>query len=243
VRERAEASYGRFSQLLGQARMPARTLDVRLKGDAQRGQMPTVSADAGELILVRFPGPEGGYEASLSHELMHQIRWELWTNPKLQTSAFLFVEEGFAELLAVEAGFPSTGFPTYGFPLAVAAGTWLHSNESLPIPNLISNHAALNFRCMPQAYTLRLSFMLYLRERFGLQPIVRLAYWSQALRPEDIEQVLGVNLEVLSLEWTAWAIRKYENVKDAKEQSKMFRTNTPIQYFEVCGPEVLPQAD
>lgn len=89
VEARAEGSYARFSQLLGHERMPKRILGVRLKGDAQRGEGSTVSTEAGELVLVRFPGPGGGYDASLSHELMHQVRWDMWTNPKLQTDAFL----------------------------------------------------------------------------------------------------------------------------------------------------------
>lgn len=238
VQARAEASHARFSELLGRDRMPNQLLSIRLKGDAMRGEMPTVSPDSGELILVRFPGVGGGYEAALSHELMHQIRWHLWTNPKLQTDAFLFVEEGLAEALATEAGYPSKGFPTYGFPVSIAAGTWLKSDRALPIPNLIRNHKALNFRCMPQAYTLRLSFMMYLRERFGLAPLIRLGYWPEPLRAEHIEKALGADLESVAGDWKAWAMRQYDSEMDAAQQSTSFLTKTPIRYFEVCASDV-----
>lgn len=238
VQDRAELAYSRYSQLLGAQRMPTKPIAVRLNGDAEGGRGSTVSTEAGELILVRFPGPGGGYEASLTHELTHQIRWALWTNTKFQTHAFLFIEEGFAEILATEAGLPSQGFPTYGFPVAVAAGTWLKSNQALPLQDLVRRHAALNFRCMPQAYTLRLSFMTYVREKYGLEPIVRLAYWPEPLRPEDIEQVLGASLDTLASHWKAWLERQYAATKDADEQSAAFR-QSPIRFFPVCGPDVL----
>jgi hypothetical protein len=56
-----------------------------------------------------------------------------------------------------------------------------------------------------------------------------------------IEKVLGVDLDALSRDLTTWATRQFDTEKGGIEQSKAFRSNTPIRYFEVCGTEVLAQ--
>ena len=118
VQERAESSYRALEALLGPPRMARERLIIRLNGDAQQGEMPTVSPETGELVMVRFPGPGGGYEASIAHELVHALRLKLTLEPARQTDTYLFIEEGLAELLAIAAGFPSTGFPTWSFSSA-----------------------------------------------------------------------------------------------------------------------------
>ena len=241
VRDRGERALARYHELLGPERLPTGRLGVILEGDAKHGEVPTVSMDTGDLLLFRFPGVGGGYEAPLAHELMHALRWRLTKDPARATDTFLFVEEGFAETMAVEAGFPSLGFPTFGFPVAVAAGTWIESGQDIPLADLVRHHGALNFRCMAQAYNLRLSFMTYLRQRVGLEPLIRLAYASEPLRPEALERVAGEDLSALGQHWRSWARAQYDAVADHQVQAALYREKTPIHYFNVCGPEVLAQ--
>lgn len=238
VLARAESSYRALEALLGARRMARERLNIRLNGDAQQGEMPTVSPQTGELVMVRFPGRGGGYEASIAHELVHALRLKLTLEPARQTDVYLFIEEGLAELLAIAAGFPSTGFPTYGAPIAIAGGTWVATDEDLALSALVRRHRALNFRCMPQAYAQRLSFMVYLERRIGLQAIIELAYADKVLTAEDLERVTGESLEVSAAAWRAWALGEYRAIVDADQQAAAYRQGSPIKYLPVCKREV-----
>lgn len=237
VQQRAEAAYARYSELLGPERMPAKRINVRLAGDAPPDGASAVSAETGELTLVRFPASRVGYAAAVAREVVHALRWSLWTQPKLQTDPFLFLEEGFAEVMAAEAGFPSEGFPTYGFPVAVAAGGWLQSGKDLPIPTLALQHRAVYPRCKAQAAALGLSFFTYLRERFGLDPLIRLAYAEEPLDAAGLLRVFHADLATLGQEWKAWALQQFTAAQSPEQQAADYWEHTPIHALKVCGPD------
>jgi hypothetical protein len=238
VQERAEGAWQRYTQLLGPTRMPIFRVVIHLVGDGKPGDFPTVVPETGEVQLMRFPGHGGGYEASIAHELVHAMRRARWLEEKHQTAPALFLEEGYAELLATEAGYPSTGFPTYGFPLAVVAGSWLTPGQDLPVSELIRKHRQLNFRCMAQAYGERLSFVFYMRERLGFEGVTRLAYADAPLTVPMIEAAMGSPLDSLGAQWRTWAVSKSKTVPNAAELQRQYRHDTAIQYFPVCGEGV-----
>ena len=70
---------------------------MRLAGEGGPRENPHVDPATGDIVLYRFPGALGAYEAPLAHELVHAIRFSIWTTPERQTDAGLFWEEGFAE--------------------------------------------------------------------------------------------------------------------------------------------------
>lgn len=222
-----------LTKLLGPERVPKRQVIVRLLGDAKDGAVPTVDPKSGDILLVKYPGDDGGYTASLTHEMVHAFRWELWTDPTRQTDAFLFVEEGFAEAAAVQVSHPSTGFPTFGFPIAVAAGAWLGDRADKDVIELINRHKELNFKCMAQAYTLRLSFISFLVERFGFELLLQLAYFPQPLTAETIGSVYGSSLPSLTNDWATWARAKRDSVPDVDAKIAEYLTS-PIQYLPHC---------
>jgi len=242
VRTRAEAAYARMRELLGDARVvraDKRPFVIRLAGDAAPGQYPLVSPDTGEIILYRFPGKGGAYEASLAHELVHALRFALWTNPAKQTDPFLFWDEGFAEILATEAGFPSAGFPTFGHSVALTAGACTETHEDPRVTDLVRRHRALNFRCMAQSYGLRLSFMTFVRERFGLAKMVALSYVDEPLTESVIERGLGGKLEDLEAAWKVWLRERLDAEGHAAARIEEYRTQSPIRFFPKCTKEVL----
>ena len=241
VLEHAERSWERIATILGPGRAPQHRLTIRLEGDAERGEIPTVDLDTGEVVLVRLQGVGGAYESSLTHEMVHAFRLDLVRQKQLQTDAFIYLEELLAELVAMEAGFPSQGFPTYGYPVEIVAGAWIERDEDLPIPTLIRHHLALNFRCLPQAYGLRLAFGTWLRSRVGLDRLIQLGYKEEPLTPEGMEQALGSSLASLSAEWRKDAAAQFETVKEGTKKAREYRERTPIQYFPVCTRDALAE--
>ena len=145
--------------------------------------------------------------------------------------AYLFWEEAFSELMAREAGFPSLGFPLYGTEPDIAAASL--GAEALPVDQLIREHRALNFRCMAQAYVERISFMMFLRERFGLAPLVEIAWADQPLEVAHIEQVLGTSMDVLVAEHER-RVAAAGVTSGAAEAMASFREKTPIRFLPMC---------
>jgi hypothetical protein len=237
VRDRAALALPRLLGILG-LRPSQLPVAIRLAGDGGSGRYSTVDPNSGEVILYRFVGDGGGYEASLVHELVHALRRHRWTDPQRQTDPALFLEEGLAEVVAVEVGFPSTGFPLYGASLDVAAGQWIDRGEDLDPADLVRRHNALNFSCMPQAYTLRLSFITYLRERFGLASLVALAEAPPPLDEDAFVQAFEVSLDELSTAWRAWATTRYAAASDASSQARAYRD--AVKYFPVCARDGTP---
>ena len=76
VLERAEAARDKLGVLLGKERVGEKHFRIKLAGDGSPRETPTVDPQTGEIILYRFPGEGGAYEAPLAHELGHAIRRE-----------------------------------------------------------------------------------------------------------------------------------------------------------------------
>lgn len=238
VVERAEASWRAYRERLGEARLPSSRLEIRLEAAAGQGQYPYVDPGTGTLVLYRYAGKGGGYEGSLAHELVHALRWKLWAkDPAYQTDAALFFEEGFAELLATDAGFPSD-FPRFGREVVIAAGAWLDPTHALTIPELVEHHRALNFRCMPQAYAERLSFFEFLRTQAGLAPLVTLAYGGP-VTGERLARAYAKNLPSLAHAWRTWQDEAFSKIPDAAAKAADYRAHSPIQYLHACTREEL----
>ena len=228
--ERAEEARAKFIELLGADRVGARHIRIRLAGEGSPREVPSVDPLSGDIVLYRFPGDGGAWEAPLAHELVHALRLPLWTQPARQTSPGLFWEEGFAELIATEAGFPSLGFPLYGVAPEVGAASFLVPGEALPIPQLVAEHQALNFRCMAQAYVERISFMTYLRKRLGLAPLIAVANVDAPLDVAAIEKTLGASLAELARAHDEGVVAGAAN----RVAAARFRETTPIKYLPVC---------
>jgi hypothetical protein len=233
VLSRSENARTAFVALLGNERVGDRRIRVRLLGEGSAREIPTVDLKSGDILLYRFPGAGGAYDAPVAHELVHALRVSRWANAEQQTDAALFWDEGFAELLAREAGFASTGFPLFGTDADVAAASFVTRNEWLPVTKLFSEHRALNFRCMAQAYVERVSFMAYLRARVGLAPIIAIAYASVPLDLQTVEKTLGVKLADVA-EAHRLSISKTAAQANTRDAGTTYRETTPIRYLPVC---------
>jgi len=239
---RAADARAKLVTILGKERVGDRRIRIRLSGDGSPRELPTVDPASGDILLYRFAGAGGEYEAPLAHELVHAIRRTIWTNPDRQTDPGLFWEEGFAELIAREAGFASTGFPLYGFDPHVGAASFVTRGESIPLGRLITEHKALNFRCMAQAYVERISFMLAVRDRVGLAPMITAAYVDGPLDVPTLEKSLGAKLTDLTAAHEK-LVASSAALEPARKEGTKFRETTAIRYLPLCpatGPVKAP---
>ena len=87
-------------------------------------------------LKFRFPGR--GYLGPLGRKVVHAFRREWRENRQRRRGlAWSFVEEGFAELMAMRLEPDAVCFPTYGFPLEVVIGQWLVNQEAPPLRTLV----------------------------------------------------------------------------------------------------------
>jgi hypothetical protein len=233
---RAEQLFARLSAELGLARTPQARLIVTFEGPwlAPTGQrqLPYVDA-AGRIHLFRFPGPSRGYLSKLGHELVHTFRLD-WQRRHRRDPGYGFVEEGFAELMALRLEPDTLPFPYYGFPIAVVVGQWLLANEAPSLQMLLERHAWLNRHCLTQAYALRGAFFLYLSATFGQEAVLRLAYTEAQVTPALFAQIFGRDFDTLATEWRADALRQFRAVADAQQLAHDYRAQTRDIY--VCQP-------
>jgi hypothetical protein len=117
----AEHLFARLAAELGPARTPRVRLLLLFEGDGRSptGQLQLTHNDiAGRIHLFRYPGPHRGYGSKLGHELVHAFRLD-WQRRHRRDPAYGFVEEGFAELMALRLEPDALPFPYYGVPLPV----------------------------------------------------------------------------------------------------------------------------
>jgi hypothetical protein len=234
VADRAEAARAKYAELIGDGRLGDAHMYIRLAGEGKGRKYPSVEAETRDIRLYRYPGPGGEYDASIPHELVHAIRWARWRKPERQTDVGLFFEEAFAEMLAREAGLPSTGFPLYGVDPNIAAASFLDRGELLPITRIVNEHRDVNFRCMAQTYVERVAFILHVRRRVGFEKLVTLADFDGPLNVDVLEQHVGVKLPELIASFDK-ELRATAQRPDFKESAKTFREKTPIRLFPICS--------
>ena len=230
---RAERLFARLAAELGPERLPSAKLLVLFDGPWQLPTGPRYPfVDPwGRIHLVRFPGR--GYLGQLGHEMVHAFRLGWWdTRQRRRGVAWGFVEEGFAELLAMRIEPDAARFPTYGFPLEVVVGQWLVTQEAPPLQTLLERHGWLNLHCLLQAYALRGSFFRYLSETFGQEAVLRLAYSDDEMTPALFAQVFGRTFDALEQEWRAWAVRAFEATADAAQLARAYRDT--VKNFYRC---------
>jgi hypothetical protein len=232
----AEALFARLSAALGPARTPAARLILLFEGD---GLSPTGTLrlthydNSGRIHPLRYPGPGRGYVSKLGHELVHAFRLD-WQRRHRRDPGYGFVEEGFAELMAIRLEPDTLPFPYYGVPRPVVVGQWLLANEAPPLQTLLERHGWLNRHCLLQAYALRGSFFLYLRETFGQEAVLRLAYTEEPVTPALFGQIFGRDFETLATEWRAQALQQFWAVPEAPQLAHDYRTKTPAARSYVC---------
>jgi hypothetical protein len=234
VADRAEKARAKYVELLGDGRVGDAHMYIRLAGEGKGRKYPSVEAETRDIRLYRYPGPGGEYEASAAHELVHAIRWARWRKPERQTDVGLFYEEAFAEMLAREAGFPSTGFPLYGVDPNVAAASFLDRGEALPIQRIVTEHRDVNFRCMAQTYVGRVAFMAHVRRRVGFEKLVTLADLDAPLNLQIFEEHVGAKLPDLIASFEK-EVRATAQRPEARDAGKAYREKTPIRLFPICS--------
>ncbi len=238
VRERAVAALPALVERLpgAEAQLPLR---VRLMGEGDSTHVPTVDPDTGTILLYRFPGAGGDYDASLVHEMVHALRLPHWQTPERQTNLALFFEEGLAEVLARSIGFGSTGFPLFGTEPTVAVGHWIETNQLVSPARLARNHLALNFRCMPQAYSIRLSFVDFLVTAHGLDTLVSLTSGPVPVDEASLEAAYGASLDDLVDAWRIAVTSTWQALPEGQTKAEAWAAHPAIAHFPSCSA---PQA-
>lgn len=87
---------------------------------------------------------------------------------------------------------------------------------------------------MAQAYVQRLSFVTYLRQRVGLEPLIALTFAPVPLEAAEIERVLDGSLQERSRQWHAWATERFAAIPNGAGQASAYRSGTAIKYLPVC---------
>jgi hypothetical protein len=238
----AEDLFARIAAVLGPARIPSKKLIVTFEGDwrpiprlpTEPPRYPYVDA-WGRIHLFRFPGVGGGYLGKLGHEMVHAFRMEWrWNRRRPPGQAFWFVEEGFAEWVALHVEPHSLAFPYYGFPLQVVAGQWLMNHEAPPLRTLVEQHGRLNWLCLPQAYSLRGSFFHYLHDTFGKDALLQLAYSEEELTMALFSKVFGRDFEVLEQDWREQTLTALAATAQGAQLARDYRAQTPVQFMYIC---------
>jgi hypothetical protein len=236
----AEQLFMRLAAELGAHRVPRRKLLVLFEGAGLTPTGPRYPyVDAmGRIHLFAFSPLGRGYLGQLGHEMVHAFRLE-WRRNRRQRpgSAFDFIEEGFAELMATRVESDTRRFPYYGFPIPVVVGQWLVNQEAPPLRLLVERHGWLNLRCLLQAYSLRGSFFRYLSDTFGQEAVLRLAYSEDEMTLALFAQVFGRAFENLEQDWRAQAVRAFLATAEATQLARDYRDIVKRIYMCQAGQD------
>lgn len=230
IRDIGEDLLEKIAAFLGPERLPSEKITIRLEGNFT-GQGPYF--DAYGIHLFRYSVEEGGYFATLAHEMVHAfnkqsfIDRETWTWP-----SFGFFDEGLAEYVAQKVDSGKTGFPFYGYPEDIVAGDLVAQEQFIPFDTLRRHHEALNQKCMLQTYPQRTSWMRHIDEEFGRDTLLALYYSS--LEPVDsvVRTITGLGLHELDVAWHDWIAARYAQIPGAAETSASFRLHT--SWYGMC---------
>ena len=204
----AEAAFDGISRIVGVERTPTRRIVLILAGPGQAPdgtwRTPNVD-DRGRVMLFRYGDDMVSYGAEVAHELVHAFRRHSgdWLSG--------FVEEGFAEAVAMEVDPDEVGFPRYGNPLVVVAGHLFARSEALPLSQIRARHRELNSRCRLQAYVERAAFFDYLKRTSGIDALVKLVYRSSEPTDADYVDLFGQPFAGLVERWESDLLAAYRN--------------------------------
>lgn len=210
---------------------PDPSIEVRLHGKF-RSQSPYVDT-VGTVHLWRFSAAEGGYQALFAHELVHAVAFDqLAESDSLASPDLGFYVEGWAEYAALLVHPEKTGFPLFGFDEDVVVGHWV-AHGGLPLARLRASHDDLNKRCEFQGYILRASWFRYIDEELGREVLLDLVAAREGWAPDAVEAVLGMSLDEVDADWSAWARARYAAHPNADSEAEAYRRR--IGWYEPCG--------
>ncbi len=233
--EEAEAHFASIANLVGAENTPSRRIIVVLEGPKQPNATGGYADAAGTVHIYQYPEWLGGYFSLLAHEMAHSFRDEY--NDSVSTWSWRtagFIEEGFAEFVALTVDPAKIGFPFYGQPEKVITGYWVTSGQAIPLEVLRQNHD-LNQPCEYQAYVQRASWFRYIDETHGRQAVLDVAYSPVEVTSEVTRQLLGVSLAELDAGWEQWAAARYAALPDQTEAIEAYFSRVPESGICVAG--------
>jgi hypothetical protein len=213
----AEAHYAAIAALVGPDWFPSRKIEVILQGDKAPGRTGAYVDEDGAIRLSRYRADLGGYFGPLAHELAHAVRYEYWHafDAGLWEN-FGYIEEGFAEFVALRVDPDKLGFPFYGYDPDVITGERLIRGEGIPQAVMRARHD-LNTPCQWQSYPLRASWFGYIQETYGLEAVLSIAYAEAETTDEMLEGLLGTTLAQVDAAWEQWQLARYAAILGADE--------------------------
>ncbi len=199
-----EADYDAVASFLGASRLPSAPIEVVFEGDmfvAGQRRIPHVDA-LGRVHLYRSPGPKGSYLGSFPHELVHALRAIIPDRMRLLAQhGARFLEEGFAEAVALEAGRSIDIYPYFGTEPDAVVAYLLDTGRDVPLRSLLERHRELNLSCEMQSYPLRASFMRYVARKVGQERFIELAYSRGPFGARMYEEATGLAFDELVSAW------------------------------------------
>lgn len=227
--ELAEEHWVAIRDLVGAERVPSAKVTVVLDGEYRADRTGGYVDENGWVHISRYRVDLGGYFGVLAHEIAHALRYTYWHRFNVGSwDNFGYIEEGFAEFVAIQVDPDKPGFPFYGYPPDVITGARLARGEGIPQSVMRVRHD-LNSPCQWQTYPLRASWFRYVDEAYGRGAVLAIAYAEVETTDAMIEALLGATLEQVDADWEAWQRARYEAFPNAEQ--------TAAPYFEKFGGE------
>ena len=232
--QQAEAHHAAISALVGASLIPAGRITVILEGDKRSDSTGGYIDEQGSVHISRYRQDLGGYFGVLAHELAHALRYTYWHHFNVGPwENFGFIEEGFAEFVAIAVHPDKPGFPFYGYPPDVITGQRLIRGEGIPMQVMRDRHD-LNSPCEWQTYPLRASWFGYIEHEYGREAVLSIAYSEVETTNQRIENLLGATIEQVDAAWEQWLLARYAAIPGADDIAR--------PYFEKFGNEPVCEA-
>ncbi|NNE29783.1 MAG: hypothetical protein HKN16_09100 [Saprospiraceae bacterium] len=230
VLDRAEELYPNILEVLGEEREPINKITLRLEGDFVE-QGPYFDPDG--IHLFRYSQEENGYLALMTHELIHAFREEYYIEyDPWSWENYPFLDEGFAEYVAMMVDSTKNSFPWYGYDAYAVVGDMVLKENLIPFEILRERHHEINQPCHIQTYTQRALWMNYLDETYGRDTLLLLNYPETPTTAGFFENTLGASLVEVDSSWHSWVLEKYNSTPNAAQIADGFRNHT--SWYEYC---------
>lgn len=234
-----ERVYGLISDYLGRDRVPDSKIIVILEGamfaEGQR-RIPWVDWE-GRVHLFRSPGPTGEYLSIFPHELVHALRMEQPNRrATLAKTGGRFLEEGFAEAVALIADGGINRYPYWGTDPDVVVYHLMASQLDIPLEALIDRHSELSLKCELQSYPLRGSFFRFIERKVGRAKFLDLAYSEGPFGPEVYEDATEEEFAALVEEWRGEIENRSKSIPEVLEIGIAWQTMVEGIGLRLCKP-------